>query len=227
MDLDTLYSENPISAWETVLGPDMHYHYRGKDVLEEILEYIPENSKILDCGCGWGGTGRFLKERGHDVTGVTICKAQADYIKDFPVIHADLHEFTPPEHYDVAVMMECCFHLTNPRKVFDNIVPYAKHLIIIDVVLSEIREVPEFLMQLAPKEYIFGQLWKVGYVVQKYREHLDYYKKTQQEWLDGINKLPAEEIHGHIAKLKTLCELGKVMDTEGDPRQIIIHAKRR
>lgn len=228
MDLDQFYSENPTEAWEEVLGPGMHYHYRGEEVLEEILEYIPPNSKILDCGCGWGGTGRFLKERGHDVTGVTISKAQAEYIKDFPVIHADLHDFVPEESYDVAVMVECYFHLKDPRKVFDNLVPHVKHIIIVDVVCRQMIEIPEFGIKVSSREYIFGNLWKVGYVVQKSRERAEFFRGTQKKWADGLSKLPEDQLTGHLKLLQYLCN-----DTESDwltkkdPRQIVIHAKRR
>lgn len=227
MDLDQFYSENPTSAWETVLGPEMHYHYRGEEVLEEILEFIPPNSKVLDCGCGWGGTGQFLKERGHDVTGVTISKAQAEYIKNFPVIHADLHNFTPTESYDVGVMIECYFHLQDPRTVFDNLVSQVKHLIIVDVVSRQAIEIPEFGIKIGAREYIFGNLWKVGYVVQKFYEKPDYYQKTLAKWREGLSKLPPSEITGHLEKLNYLCQTEKSELTIKDPRQIVIHAKRR
>lgn len=227
MDLDEFYSENSIASWEKVLGPEMHYHYRGEEVLEEILEFIPPNSKILDCGCGWGGPGRFLKNRGHDVTGVTISKAQAEYIKDFPVIHADLHDFVPEETYDVAVMIECYFHLENPRKVFDNLVPNVKHLVIVDVCCPEIIEIPSFHLGIGPKEYIFGNLWKVGYVVQKFRERMDFYQKTRKIWREGLAKLTEEEITGHLEVLQEMCDPRSDVLMRGDPKQIIIHAKRR
>ncbi len=227
MDIDKFYSENPPEVWEKVLGPGMHYHYRGEKVLEEILEFIPPNSKVLDCGCGWGGTGRFLMERGHDVTGVTISKAQAEYIKDFPVIHADLHDFIPEETYDVAVMVECYFHLSDPRKVFDNLVPYVKHLIIVDVDCPEIYEVPEFGIKIGPREYIFGNLWKVGYVVQKFYEKVDYYQETREQWKEGLKSLAASELTGHLEKLNYLCHFEGHDLTRRDPKQIIIHAKRR
>jgi len=228
MDLDLFYSENPPEDWEIVLGPEMHYHYRGQDVVNDILELIPPNSKVLDCGCGWGGTGEFLKEHGHDVTGVTISKAQADYIKDFPVIHADLHDFTPTESYDVGVMIECYFHLRDPRKVFDNLVPHVKNLIIVDVVCSSMMEIPEFGIKIGPREYIFGNLWKVGYVVHNSQEKIDFFEKTKKEWASGLNKLPKERLTGHLLRLKHLCEYeGEESISKADLKQIIILAKRR
>jgi hypothetical protein len=227
MDIDKFYSENPAETWEKVLGPGLHYHYRGEQVLEEILQFIPQNSKILDCGCGWGGTGKFLQARGHNVTGVTISKEQARYIKDFPVVHQDLHDFVPDETFDVGILIECCFHLENQRKVFDNLVPWVKDLIIVDVVCPIITEIPEFGLKVNPREYIFGDLWKVGYVVHKYTEKVDFYQETKKLWKDSIAKLPESEVFGHIAMLKYLCEIDDLSRFKEEPRQIIIHARRR
>ena len=227
MDIDKFYSENPPETWEKVLGPGMHYHYRGEKVLEEILEFIPPDAKILDCGCGWGGSGKFLQKRGHDVTGVTISKEQANYIKDFPVICQDLHDYVPNESYDVGLLIECCFHLTDRRKVFDNLVPWVKHLIIVDVVCPTIAEVPEFGLNVGPRESLFADLWKVGYVVQKFREKVDFFQETQKEWGKNIGELPDHEVFGHIMKLKYLCETDDFSRFKSEPKQIIIHAKRR
>lgn len=227
MNLDDFYSENSITAWETVLGPGMHYHYRREKVLEEILEFIPPESKVLDCGCGWGGTGHFLKDRGHDVTGVTISKAQADYIKDFPVFHDDLHNFTPDKSYDVGVMVECYFHLKDPRLVLDNLIPHVKNLIIVDVVYPKVSEFPEFGIKIGPREQIFSNLWKVGYVVQKFYEKLNYYQETAEFWANNLAKLPESQITGHLQTLSHFCNAVVESSEESDAKQIILHAKRR
>jgi hypothetical protein len=231
MDIGSFYSENPVSSWKVVLGDDMHYHYGAggpepfKQTVYNLLEFIPPNSKILDCGCGWGGPGRVMLEEGHSVTGVTNSQTQADYITEFPVIHADLHDFHPEEDYDAAVFIESYFHLTDPRKVFDNLVPHVKHILIADVVSPEIVENSDFGINLRPKEYLFGDLHKVGYVVQKSYERPDFYWPTLKYWYNNIAKLPPEEIYGHIAKLK---ELSSTYDPrQVDARQIFVHAKRR
>jgi hypothetical protein len=232
MDVAQFYSENPISSWKVVLGEDMHYHYGAggsepfKQTVYNLLEFLPPNSKILDCGCGWGGPGKLMMQEGHTVTGVTHSKTQADYITDFPVILSDLHDFVPEEDYDAALFIESCFHLTDTRKVFDNLVPRVKHILIADVVLpGRIVYNPSFGVTLRPKEYLLGDLHKVGYVVQKSYERLDFYEDTLKYWGDNIAKLPKEEIYGHIAALRDLCTSGDIRDAAA--RQIFIHAKRR
>jgi hypothetical protein len=232
MDIGSFYSENPVSSWKVVLGEDMHYHYGAggpepfKQTVYNLLEFLPPNSKILDCGCGWGGPGRLMLEEGHRVTGVTNSKTQADYITEFPVVYADLHEFQPEEDYDAAIFLESCFHLTDARKVFDNLVPRVKHILIADVVSpGKTLFNSAFGITLRPKEFLFGDLHKVGYVVQKSYERLDFYHPTLKYWRNNIAKLPPEEVYGHIARLKELCEFPD--SDNSDIRQIFIHAKRR
>ncbi|ORJ59839.1 cyclopropane fatty acyl phospholipid synthase [Geothermobacter hydrogeniphilus] len=51
---------------------------------------LAEGQKVLDIGCGWGGTARYLAERhGVEVTGITVSTAQAElareYCRDLPI----------------------------------------------------------------------------------------------------------------------------------------------
>jgi hypothetical protein len=232
INLDSFYSENPISSWKVVLGEDMHYHYGipGENPFEQavldVMEFIPPNSKVLDCGCGWGGPGRVLQKNGHDVTGITISKQQADYIKDFPVIHGDLHEFIPEENYDVAIFIESYFHLTDPVKVFNNLVPYVKHIVILDVISDRIIDIEDFGIKLEPKEYMMGNLRKAGYIVEGQHSRLNFAKPTLKYWGENIKKLPPEEVYGHIGALKALCDTQN-NSVGTNAKQIILHAKRR
>jgi cyclopropane fatty-acyl-phospholipid synthase-like methyltransferase len=115
-NIDNFYSYNSINSWIKFLGNKLHYHFGiftdpnvdpfDKAVFE-LFKYIPANSKVLDCGCGWGGPGKLLKEKLNCyVTGITISKTQSEFIKDFPVIHADLNFFKPHNYYDVALFIE-------------------------------------------------------------------------------------------------------------------------
>lgn len=234
MDLDNFYSENPVSSWKKVVGDDLHYHYGAggpepfKQTVYNLLEFLPPRSKILDCGCGWGGPARLMMGEGHNVTGVTISKAQADYITDFPVIHADLHDYKPEEDYDAAVFIESYFHLTDPRKVFDNLVPNVKHVVIADLVCPRTMTAPEWGIEVSAKEYIFGNLHKVGYVVQHHHERISFMAPTLKFWLSNIEKMPIEEVTGQIEMLKHWCRHALANPSKfEDVRQIFIHAKRR
>ena len=82
--IDTLYSALPVSAWEPILGADLHYHFglfeNADDSLERAVREavrclfgdVPMDSTVLDAGCGWGGPARVLQdERRSHVHGIT------------------------------------------------------------------------------------------------------------------------------------------------------------
>jgi tocopherol O-methyltransferase len=77
-------------AWRTIWGPHIHHGFYEDDRLlmplqaqENLLEKILENltikpqMKVLDVGCGMGGTSLYLaKKYGASVTGITLSKEQ-------------------------------------------------------------------------------------------------------------------------------------------------------
>ena len=68
-------------------------YWKGAQTLEQAQEdklqltcsklLLQEGQRVLDIGCGWGGTARFLVERyGVEVVGVTISSAQAEVARE-------------------------------------------------------------------------------------------------------------------------------------------------
>jgi cyclopropane-fatty-acyl-phospholipid synthase len=53
------------------------------DLIARKLDLTP-GMRVLDIGCGWGGTAKLLAERtGVEVTGITVSKEQARFARDF------------------------------------------------------------------------------------------------------------------------------------------------
>ena len=140
MEVNEFYDDTSPEIWKRVIGNDLHYHVGWGDgdilynAIKHLYQFIDEKSTILDCGCGWGGTGKVLKrDMNCDVTGVTISQVQSDYISDnnlFPVVLSDLHDYVPSRNYDVCLFVESFCHLKNPKKVLNNLVEYTKKFII-------------------------------------------------------------------------------------------------
>src|SRR5215472_15315271 len=85
--------------------------------------------RVLDIGCGWGGTLRRLAEA-HGVveaTGLTLSKAQHDYLAKRPVLgsdirHEDWNDHRPGERYDAILSFGAFEHLardgtTGPQRI--------------------------------------------------------------------------------------------------------------
>jgi tocopherol O-methyltransferase len=82
--------------WENIWGEHMHHGYYGVDgkkqldrrqaqidLIEELLRWSaynsPENPKIIDIGCGIGGSSLYLAEKLHgEVVGITLSPVQAN-----------------------------------------------------------------------------------------------------------------------------------------------------
>ena len=131
MEVDEFYDDTLPETWKKVIGNDLHYHVGWGDgdilynAVKHLYQFIDRKSSVLDCGCGWGGTGKVLKrDLDCEITGVTISQVQSEYISDnniFPVVLSDLHDYTPDTSYDVCLFVESFCHLKSPRKVLSNI----------------------------------------------------------------------------------------------------------
>ncbi len=93
-DLSYFYVENDLDSWLKVLGEKCHYHFGAtnpnnpeEDIMDfsvrSLYKWISNYSKVLDCGCGWGGSARmFMQEKHCDVTGITSSPQHHDFIKN-------------------------------------------------------------------------------------------------------------------------------------------------
>jgi 2-polyprenyl-3-methyl-5-hydroxy-6-metoxy-1,4-benzoquinol methylase len=92
------------------------------DEIESLLKPAlePQQSKLLDIGCGSGHFLHAVRERGFDVAGVEPAEASANYaIEKFavPVYQQDVYEMDiPPESYDVVTAWDVIEHVQDPKR---------------------------------------------------------------------------------------------------------------
>lgn len=125
--------------YRDIWGEHVHHGFweSGRESTEEAilhlshymarLAHVGRGDKVLDVGCGYGGTSRILvREYGADVTGFTLslqqyqyALAQLDaddtlefYCKDF--MRHDLSD----NHYQALISIECLEHLQNKKEFF-------------------------------------------------------------------------------------------------------------
>jgi SAM-dependent methyltransferase len=218
--IELLYSI-PTDVWLSVLGDKGHYHFGQTnpfDPLEDIFDhavrclyqFIPDQSAVLDCGCGWGGPAKLLAtEKGCKVIGVTTselqCKFINDHVKEIEVIYKDLHKYIPEERFDCALFLESATHLSNPRQVFSNLSPKVDAIIIRDFIA---KGVPIYNsrwgMYFRTKEEMIRILHDSGYEVEYCEEVVsaEDVRKSAQYWLDNLARLNEEEIVGQLASLR-------------------------
>ena len=217
MNIEEFYSDESIDVWKKVIGQDLHYHIGWGDgdifynAIEYLYQFIGENKKVLDCGCGWGGTGKVLqRDTNCDVTGITNSSTQYQYIKNnisMNVELIDLHDYSSEDKYDVAIFIESYCHLTNPEKVLYNIANVTNKIILREYHLKT-NEYPKgyvdkWFMNLYRKVELIMSMKNIGFNLIHEEEHYHYaLESTLSLWYNNINKLSKEEKTNHIRTLE-------------------------
>ena len=217
MEVDEFYDDTSPEIWKKVIGNDLHYHVGWGDgdilynAVKHLYQFIDKKSSVLDCGCGWGGTGKVLKrDMDCEVTGVTISQVQSDYISDnnfFPVVLSDLHEYTPDKIYDVCLFVESFCHLKSPQKVLSNISESTNKIILREYHMKSNEHpkkyVDNWLMNIYHIDEISSFFSELDYKLTYEEEHYDYsLEPTVEYWLQNLDKLGSIEKTKHIQLLE-------------------------
>lgn len=210
MNTSQFYTENSLDAWQQVLGPKMHYHLGSKSdvnifdqAIRNLYSYIPQHSKILDCGCGWGAVGNLLQiELNATVTGITNSEQQHEYITSFPTHLIDIHDFMPEQQYDIALFIESFCHFNQPELVLNNLRPHTNKIIIKDYIWHEDWYNDIWHMQFRTPDSYAKLIQDAGYTITTIEQDktIEVFKSSLY-WYNNILQLPASEIRGQIEAL--------------------------
>ena len=242
-DLAEFYA-GEIEAWRHILGESLHYCFGTRDPkarledaeahlnngIRSLFPWIPEGSRVLDLGCGWGGPARMLiRERGAYVHGITISQVQADFFdSSLPQARttcADMATFIPDEQYDVAIALESLTHVVNPVDVLRNIRSRVDRLLLRDHVMNGNPSgvIGNWKMRVPSHEEFRGIVEEAGFKIE-YDEPVDVpWKVASAFWLRNLrDAFPVFVPEGQFKTLEMLCRsLEFSGDTKHDIRLIV------
>lgn len=157
------------SQWNSYLE---HSRNRADYVIDFCKDYIKEGSKIVDVGCGPGGTMKYLKERLPlaNISGITSLSDKSIMVDKFEVEYGDFEEeinITTTDK-DLALMCHVLEHFIDPRKALIKTRRMLKQqgLVYIEVpsfYWAEIRSNPQF----CPVHLSYFTKSKLKYLLEK------------------------------------------------------------
>lgn len=128
--------------YRALWGEHVHHGYwitgsePVKKATEQLIELvakagkIDDRSRVLDVGCGYGATSRYLtKHYEAQMTALTISKTQWQYARTHDpessnpryILGDFLHNDFPENHYDVVFSIESSEHMVDKEKFFQEV----------------------------------------------------------------------------------------------------------
>ena len=94
--------------------------YNNEKELEQFINFLPKNAKVLDAGCGGGSVAKFLVSKGFIVTGIDISSKMLEIArKEVPeaeFIECDMTKIAFPEDsFDGIVSLYAIFHVPKEK----------------------------------------------------------------------------------------------------------------
>lgn len=134
-----------------------------------FLEWMGENSRVLDIGCGDGFFGEMLKEKSIDYTGCDISERALDIARGrglnvFQCILENKIDF-PDKSFDYVVMSEFLEHIVNSEEILKEAGRLAKKGVLVSI--------PNIAYWRFRLELLFGRFPKQWAVAPQ--EHLRYW----------------------------------------------------
>jgi len=197
------YSNNPLDVWQQVLGPSMHYHVGGDRAVRDLYPHIPNNSTILDIGCGWGGPATLLTNEKHCILHGVTNSEQQHIFYPYDSTLADANTFIPTQHYDITLFIESFCHLT--PQVLNNIRAHTNKIIIRDYIWEHEWYNPVWQMHMRPQQSYHSLLDQYTITHQEITNNQDIYNSSLH-WYNNINKLDPSLITHQVESLLHLTE---------------------
>ena len=104
-------SKQASSVYDKIAKPYAEEFSNPSEYLDEFLELLPKNAKILDVGCGVGVDSGFVKSQGFEIIGLDLSKEMLNLARQkFPLIdfrEQDIRELDFPQESFDGIIASC------------------------------------------------------------------------------------------------------------------------
>ncbi|MEY2664419.1 MAG: hypothetical protein RIT04_227 [Candidatus Parcubacteria bacterium] len=175
---------------------------------------INDGSNILDIGSGWGGFAVYAaKKHKHQIKGCALSQKQIEYarsevlnkqINNVSFEYCDVTKDLPPGDYDAAVMIEAIEHVGQAGlgnflcSVHQTIHPGAPFYLQFTGRYKP-KQVDQWTLKyvfpgghLPSKDEFLKAVEQSGFVVERFEDHTEDYKKTMRLWINAIEARQTE-----------------------------------
>ncbi len=176
-------------------NPDYKFEFEpDKELIKEIFKY-KNKGKVLELGCGEGGTSLELAKKGFDVTCIDISKKAISKIKEeaeknniaINTICGDLETYKIKEEYDIIVG-RAFFHFLSKKKALELIKECKNHTKKDGINVFEVMLGGDPSQEEDSEGYYFpsGKLKEIysDWNIKDYEEYEDY--DDEEEWGNKI-----------------------------------------
>lgn len=127
---ERLYAAN-IDPWALSVSPMAHQRYLA--LLHALGPFTPCRS-ILDVGCGEGHFTRFLAGMSTNVVGIDVSASAveraAEHVPAARFICAGLHEYEPPEVFDIVTAVEMLYYVRPVDRALSRLLQLGRTVIV-------------------------------------------------------------------------------------------------
>lgn len=95
---------------------------RAEEIFNHLREYLTNDSKILEIGCGQGATLATLKRKGfYDLTGIEPVVEWCEELQGIKCFSQPLSEFKTKKRFDCIILSHTLEHFVEPQKALAKI----------------------------------------------------------------------------------------------------------
>ncbi len=102
-----------------------HWWFRVKDnVLKDLVrKYLKPEDSVLDFGCNYGHSVKFLQSLGFAAEGVDVSDEAINYGRSLGIknIHLDKDKVFPPNHFDAVICLDVLEHIGDDKQALGSL----------------------------------------------------------------------------------------------------------